>query len=276
MGLYGGVYSANDQITVTGGTFNNDPTEYLNSTVYKAVRNSDGTYTVQEKSSTDVDEPEDTAIDTAEELQEALNAGGTIVLGGDINADLLRTQTDFNGTLDLNGYTLTLTSYLLNNGTLTIEDSKGGGEIISTGFNVLDNRATLTINGGAFTASSQSAIYQQGGTITINGGTFTSTGSNAIFLDSGSLKIVGSEASFNGVLGDSLYWASGDASIDLSEFTGESFQLQTATADMPLSNLILPTGWKLYDTNDEEIVATVKWGSIVAKAEITDGNTENP
>ena len=276
-GRYDGVYSANDQITVTGGTFNNDPTIYLNSTVYKAVQNSDGTYTVQKKSSTDVDEPEDTAIDTEEELQAALNAGGTIVLGGNISMDFLSISSGGgNVTLDLNGYTLTLANGIVNSATLTIKDSKGGGVIVGTDAFLIKNVGTLTINGGTLTSSSHPVIYQQSGTITINGGTFTSTADCAIFLKSGSLKVVGSEASFNGLMGDSVYWASGDASIDLSEFTGESFQLQPAEADMPLSNLILPTGWKLYDTNGEEIVATVKWGSMIAKAEITDGDTENP
>ena len=88
-------------------------------------------------------------------------------------------------------------------------------------------------------------------------------GSHAKFA--GAEELVGNNFTLSGNYNAPVYWSSNDAKIDLSEYTGESFKFESSGADMPLENIILPEGWKLYDTSDNEIVATVKWGTIIAK-----------
>ena len=71
-----------------------------------------------------------------------------------------------------------------------------------------------------------------------------------------------------------IFWASNDAYIDLSEYIGESFKIESAEADMELSSIMLPEGWKFYDGNDVELTATKQWEIIVAKTEISSGDIE--
>ena len=118
-------------------------------------------------------------------FEEALTAaqrtqGGTLTLLNNVTT----TQTDINSgtfTLDLNGQTLTGKYYntlVVFGGSLTIQDSKGGGVISST---ISDGRAVLccggnvTILGGSF----PSALYWESGTVSLRGGAFRSLDSKA-------------------------------------------------------------------------------------------------
>ena len=110
------------------------------------------------------------ALDAAQKTQ-----GGTLTLLNDVTT----TQTDINSgtfTLDLNGHTLTSGYYntlVVRGGSVTIQDSKGGGVISST---ISDGRAVLccggnvTILGGSF----PSALYWESGTVSLRGGAFRS------------------------------------------------------------------------------------------------------
>ena len=94
------------------------------------------------------------------------------------------TQTDINSgtfTLDLNGHTLTSgynTTLVVRGGSLTIQDSKGGGVISSTssdGNAVWCGGRNVTILGGSF----PSALHWESGTVSLQGGAFRSLDSKA-------------------------------------------------------------------------------------------------
>ena len=112
-------------------------------------------------------------------FEEALTAaqqtqGGTLSLLADVN---LAKQVNVNSgtfTLDLNGHTLTsgaLNTLVVGDGSVTIQDSKGGGVISNTSS---DNIAVycyvgnVTILGGSF----PSKLYWESGTVSLQGGAF--------------------------------------------------------------------------------------------------------
>ena len=118
-------------------------------------------------------------------FEEALTAaqktqGGTLTLLNHVTT----TQTDINSgtfTLDLNGHTLTSgynTTLVVRGGSLTIQDSKGGGVISSTssdGNAVWCGGRNVTILGGSF----PSALHWESGTVSLQGGAFRSLDSKA-------------------------------------------------------------------------------------------------
>ena len=118
-------------------------------------------------------------------FEEALTAaqqtqGGTLTLLNHVTT----TPTDINSgtfTLDLNGHTLTSgynATLVVIGGSLTIQDSKGGGVISSTSSDskaVWCGGGNVTILGGSF----QSALYWESGTVSLQGGAFRSLDSKA-------------------------------------------------------------------------------------------------
>ena len=115
------------------------------------------------------------ALDAAQKTQ-----GGTLTLLNDVTT----TQTDINSgtfTLDLNGHTLTSgynATLVVGGGSLTIQDSKGGGVISSTssdGNAVWCGGGNVMILGGSF----PSALYWESGTVSLQGGAFRSLNSTA-------------------------------------------------------------------------------------------------
>ena len=107
--------------------------------------------------------------------------GGTLTLLNNVN---LVTQVYVNRgtfTLDLNGHTLTSADFntmIVKGGSLTIQDSKGGGVISSTSSDsnaVWCDGGNVTILGGSF----QSALYWESGTVSLQGGAFRSLNSKA-------------------------------------------------------------------------------------------------
>ncbi len=107
-----------------------------------------------------------------ESLQDAVNAGGKVTLLKDIAlAETVTIAADKNVTLDLAGFVISGADnatgsfeLIANKGTLTIEDSVGGGKITLT--------ATNDRNWNAYSA----VIANLGGTLTINGGTIEHLG----------------------------------------------------------------------------------------------------
>lgn len=101
--------------------------------------------------------------------------GGTLTLLNHVTT----TQTDINSgtfTLDLNGHTLTSgnnATLVVRGGSLTIQDSKGGGVISSTSSDsnaVWCGGGNVTILGGSF----PSALHWESGTVSLQGGAFRS------------------------------------------------------------------------------------------------------
>ena len=118
-------------------------------------------------------------------FEEALTAaqqtqGGTLTLLNHVTT----TPTDINigtFTLDLNGHTLTseyYTTLVVSGGSLTIQDSKGGGVISSTRSDsnaVWCGGGNVTILGGSF----PSALHWESGTVSLQDGAFRSLDSKA-------------------------------------------------------------------------------------------------
>ena len=117
-------------------------------------------------------------IDTEAELREAVKKGGTVKLEDEIElTETLTIEAGNTVTLDLNGYTISQTKeqtegyqMILNDGTLTIDDSVGGGKISYTdtgngGEYISDtiyNRATLIINDGTIENLSSDTVASNG------------------------------------------------------------------------------------------------------------------
>jgi len=141
-------------------------------------------------------------VTTWGDLKTKMAAGGYIRLDANVSdpdktsSSYLNVPQGITVTIDLNGHTIdraltaaTSDGYVINVvGTLTINDSQGGGTI--TGGNAADdgkakggalyvgNNATFTMNGGTIsgnTADNGGGVYvEEGGTFTMNGGTISS------------------------------------------------------------------------------------------------------
>ena len=110
----------------------------------------------------DVEPPvPESSIDTAAELNEALRAGGTVVMGGDITADVYVEGGDI--TLDLRGHVLTVSNFCHTvGGKMTIKDSKGTGKIVGQ---VQNNLGDLTLEG----VTVEGCVAAFGGNVIIDG-----------------------------------------------------------------------------------------------------------
>ena len=201
------VNSDSKRVTLSGGTFDTVKRRKSGSTIAPADLLKDGYVFVNRNTGAEVSTSQAAALTNVKVVsQETVNAlasltvngtatpygtfekaldaaqeqGGTLTLLNHVTT----TQTDINSgtfTLDLNGHTLTSEYYntlVVFGGSLTIQDSKGGGVISST---ISDGRAVyccggnVTILGGSF----PSALYWESGTVSLRGGAFRSLDSKA-------------------------------------------------------------------------------------------------
>ena len=184
--------TANDNIlelaTAVDTEVSNAPTATANFSISGAAIDADktlGTITVTIKN----------AIDTYEELQAAVNAGGTVKLGGDITLESsLNIEAATPVVLDLNGHTITgsgrsVCVWLLS-GSCTIM----GGSITATGDNAVYNYSksgTLMIEGCTI-RTDRSALYSgdDDAVTTVKNSTLISDIA-AIFCESGTISLEG-------------------------------------------------------------------------------------
>ncbi len=137
-------------------------------------------------------------VTTLADLQTALNAGGEVTLGADINAGSTELVSSATTVLDLNSFTLSGSKnnaaggvIKVNGGSLTINATNGGAISAANQLNAIYVSAgVLTINAGEFNGSYE-AIMGVGGTINIDGGTFTSSYDNAVWAKGATLNITG-------------------------------------------------------------------------------------
>ena len=118
---------------------------------------------------------------TVADLQSAINNGGAVKLGGDI--DLGSTVLSFPDntpvTIDLNGHNLNKSSsYVMvieAADSVTITDSVGTGTVTKgSGWYFFQNAGNLKIEGGIFNKSGYDLVYSKDNAVTeITGGTFT-------------------------------------------------------------------------------------------------------
>ena len=146
-----------------------------------------------------------TVVTSDTELKAAINAGGSIRLGGNVTVtSMLTVPVGVDLILDLGGYTLSSKTpaniFALNNlGRLTVKDTVGGGEVNSRGiYNGYDESgmyvtdAELTVDSGIFNAKGTNgggAIFNYG-KATVNGGSFDAVGSYSINNRSGASMTV--------------------------------------------------------------------------------------
>ena len=155
-------------------------------------------------------------VSTKEDLAAAFAVGGMITLEADIELDAsLTVPAGKTVELDLNGHTISQVvactgSYQMinNKGSLTINDSVGGGKIsfkdtgagdpdVNWASYTIRNEGDLTVNGGTVehlgnqTGNGNNAIFSYSGNATINGGTIQAPHSRSVRLWHGSLTING-------------------------------------------------------------------------------------
>ena len=196
------VNSDSKRVTLSGGTFDTVKRRKSGSTIAPADLLKDGYVFVNRNTGAEVSTSQAAALTNVKVVsQETVNAlasltvngtatpygtfekaldaaqeqGGTLTLLNHVTT----TQTDINSgtfTLDLNGHTLTSgynATLVVRGGSLTIQDSKGGGVISSTssdGNAVWCGGGNVTILGGSF----PSALHWESGTVSLQGGAFRS------------------------------------------------------------------------------------------------------
>ncbi len=124
----------------------------------------------------------ETAVESMESGTEAsIKLLDNVTINGTTTAaKVLAIQEGTTVTLDLNGYTLTVTTRLANSGALTVKDSSesGTGMIVSNGTSgiYIGSNASLTVTGGTIQAKKAIEVYgSPNAHITILGGTIRST-----------------------------------------------------------------------------------------------------
>ena len=195
-------------ISVTGGTFKNDVTEYIpdGSTL---IQNTDTGEVIVDKSKTAIARVDGIGFTDLASAIAAADDGDTVTLLANVPEDVV-IPTDADLTLDLNGFTLTNVSdhTITNNGTLTIVGN-GTVDNITHAHAAIMNNGTMTINGGTFTRSQETQDYVDDGadnswytvvnkgTMTINDGTFTTADGQSANLGNRSSLIRNGDATDN-------------------------------------------------------------------------------
>ena len=212
---------------ITGGQFKVRPDDgfLADGYAFSEEPNSEGYYTVVEVGAKVTHNGIDKGYETLSAAINEAQSGDTVTMLHDYSGQI-SIPAGKSITLDLNGKTLKLTSYIPVNGNLTVEDgsSNGTGEITSSDYDfIVENNGSLTINSGSIVASdSEYGVYARGnstfimngGSIkagtplgtngskqgdnysngvkaTINGGSLTSDVDVAVYLPAGTLTING-------------------------------------------------------------------------------------
>lgn len=178
-------------------------------------------------------------VTTLAELQAALNAGGEVTLGANINAGATAvTFSSGTATLDLGEYTLS--SSISASG-----DAAKGGLVISGG--------SLTIKGnGSITAAQGNAILVSGGALIVKSGTI-SGGNEGIFATAGSITVDG--GTMHGADDNAIFTRGQALTINGGTFTGGWGAIQ---AD---NNVVLTISGGDFTGADQEIALNA-WSSI--------------
>lgn len=237
---------------------------------------------------------DDGVVDTIEDLEVALEAGGDVVLGGNITYD---TKVDIvvtkPVTLDLNGCTVTESYGEINHfmmvikdgGSLTLRDSKGGGKLCAThssyGYGIqLFSDSKFSMTGGAIETTQESVDIYTSATdvaIDISGGKIVSSADNVLGIRGDKnivVNITGGELVGNGFV--AAYISSyKENAIDFSMtggcLSGSGIQCYSG-ANMVVGGdaVITTSSWKsaiLVQSGEAKSTLTVNGGTI----ESTDG-----
>lgn len=180
----------------------------------------------------------DGGVETVDELTSAINAGGNVKLGTNIeitNENLGYKISGKSVVLDLNGFALTRAGttdtklfQISNGGSLTITDSKGTGSITSSYPVDLRSNSTFVLNGGAITSPKGAAIdiytLASNVTVEINGGSAYASADNSFGIRGNSnikVDINGGTISANPGNRLAMYISGKDNSIEINMTGGK-------------------------------------------------------
>lgn len=180
----------------------------------------------------------DGGVETVDELTSAINAGGNVKLGTNIeitNENLGYKISGKSVVLDLNGFALkragttqTALFQISNGGSLTITDSKGTGSITSSYPVDLRSNSTFVLNGGAITSPKGAAIdiytLASNVTVEINGGSAYASADNSFGIRGNSnikVDINGGTISANPGNRLAMYISGKDNSIEINMTGGK-------------------------------------------------------
>lgn len=180
----------------------------------------------------------DGGVETVDELTSAINAGGNVKLGTNIeitNENLGYKISGKSVVLDLNGFALkragttqTALFQISNGGSLTITDSKGTGSITSSYPVDLRSNSTFVLNGGAITSPKGAAIdiytLASNVTVEINGGSAYASADNSFGIRGNSnikVDIKGGTISANPGNRLAMYISGKDNSIEINMTGGK-------------------------------------------------------
>ena len=198
-------------ISITGGTFDKDPSSYVNTETHTVLTNTDDdgnvTYCVYTKAD----------LKPNGWLGEQLCNGGTVVLDTDIY-DVDVSMTSGTAILDLNGHNIILTGKInvASGASLTIQ---GNGMIRTTSdYAIYNDGGTVKINGGTIKAA-QAPVYQTDGAFEMSGGTLIRVGNTysskcALQADRGTINIIG--GTLDSGEGSSDIYITYDATVNIS------------------------------------------------------------
>ena len=221
-------------------------------------------------------------------------AGGTIILGDDINLEAtvtIASSNDKSFTLDLNGKTLVSGAYsaaIVHNGsgTLTITDTAGGGGgKITCAYDV----GTIELNGGsvvvtggtvANTATTGVAIFNLGvGSVVVNGGTVQSNYASITNKSTGSVSVTGGTVECSRAFPGIAIYNEGTGSVSVSGGTVKNTDTglviyNSKTGKISISGNAVVTGAPTYSSYDGTIYL-FGGDSSDTVLEITGGTIEN-
>lgn len=180
----------------------------------------------------------DGGVETVDELTSAINAGGNVKLGTNIeitNENLGYKISGKSVVLDLNGFALTRAGttqtalfQISNGGSLKITDSKGTGSITSSYPVDLWSNSTFVLNGGAITSPKGAAIdiytLASNVTVEINGGSAYASADNSFGIRGNSnikVDINGGTISANPGNRLAMYISGKDNSIEINMTGGK-------------------------------------------------------
>lgn len=236
----------------------------------------------------------DGGVETEDELVAAINAGGDVKLGASITITTASRQFKISGTtvtLDLNGFALTREGesstdlfYINNGGSLTINDSQGGGSITSSYPVQLMSNSTFILNGGDITSPKGSVIDIYDGVsnvlVEMNGGSIKGAADNTFGIrGSSNVKVNIKGGVISSVPGNRLAMyisGSNDNAIEINFTSG--LVTAEAKAIQAYSGAVINVSGRRSIHSDSRVAISTQSGYGVVELNVTGGSitTDGP
>ena len=218
-------------------------------------------------------------------LQQAITAAGADesmkLVGNGLNTNTATVSASQDINLDLNGYTMTTTKTIVNNGTFTIEDKGTTGAINSSrSITVFQDNKNLTIKSGNYNINGTLISTSSTGNTTIEGGTIIGNATEVI-SNEGTLTITGGTIDFTASYLSSLINSSSNVKItggtigNTTNRVNETIRMQNYSKSITLevdgdANIVAGSGYALsmYGDNPDSKRPSLlmKGGTIYSKS----------